>query len=280
MSTTNSIFTLQFPEAKNIIVSGDNHGDFNLLVNKLCVQYQMKDTVLIVAGDCGFGFERKGYYEGIVRRNAKRMSEANNWIVFVRGNHDNPAYFDGKTFNHKSFVAVPDYSVLQACGHSILCIGGAISIDRQYRKDSWMRQQNLYHKHQSNEPLDRNVYWSDEAPYYDANKLNAVNERFAIDTVITHTAPSFCELQSKNGLATWAANDEGNLIVMMAMLSMTSCNNNGSKANSDYNQEEFVEALANGEGNFYDGWMKNPYSAMISCNDGFRPVSFYIETIE
>ena len=39
---------------------------------------------------------------------------------------------------------------------------------------------------------------------------------------------------------------------------------------------EFVEALARGEGNFYDGWMKNPQSAMISCNDGFRPVSFYI----
>ena len=43
---------------------------------------------------------------------------------------------------------------------------------------------------------------------------------------------------------------------------------------------QFVEALARGEGNFYDGWMKNPNSAMISCNDGFRPVSFYIETIE
>ncbi len=42
----------------------------------------------------------------------------------------------------------------------------------------------------------------------------------------------------------------------------------------------FVEELANGGGNFYDGWMKNPYSAMISCNDGFRPVSFYIEVIE
>ena len=39
----------------------------------------------------------------------------------------------------------------------------------------------------------------------------------------------------------------------------------------------FVEALARGEGNFYDGWMRNPMSAMISCNDGFRPVSFYIE---
>ena len=42
----------------------------------------------------------------------------------------------------------------------------------------------------------------------------------------------------------------------------------------------FVLALASGGGNFYDGWMKNPHSAMLSCNDGFRPVSFYIETIE
>lgn len=43
---------------------------------------------------------------------------------------------------------------------------------------------------------------------------------------------------------------------------------------------EFVEKLARGEGNFYDGWMRNPMSAMISCNDGFRPMSFYIQLIE
>lgn len=42
----------------------------------------------------------------------------------------------------------------------------------------------------------------------------------------------------------------------------------------------FAHALAKGEGNFFDGWMKNPYSAMISCNDGFRPVSFYLERTE
>ena len=42
----------------------------------------------------------------------------------------------------------------------------------------------------------------------------------------------------------------------------------------------FVESLAHGKGNFFDGWMKNPMSAMISCNDGFRPFSFYIEAIE
>lgn len=44
--------------------------------------------------------------------------------------------------------------------------------------------------------------------------------------------------------------------------------------------QPFVMTLAHGGGNFYDGWMKNPYSAMISCNDGFRPVSFYIEVID
>ena len=43
--------------------------------------------------------------------------------------------------------------------------------------------------------------------------------------------------------------------------------------------EYFVKELSNGGGNFYDGWMKNKKSAMISCNDGFRPVSFYIEVI-
>lgn len=42
----------------------------------------------------------------------------------------------------------------------------------------------------------------------------------------------------------------------------------------------FVLALANGAENFYDGWMKNSRSAMISCNDGFRPVSFLLETLE
>ena len=41
----------------------------------------------------------------------------------------------------------------------------------------------------------------------------------------------------------------------------------------------FVMA-SHGAENFYDGWMKNHRSAMISCNDGFRPVSFLIEALD
>lgn len=42
----------------------------------------------------------------------------------------------------------------------------------------------------------------------------------------------------------------------------------------------FVLALAHGGAGFYSGWMKNPRSAMLSCNDGFRPVSFLVEALE
>ena len=42
----------------------------------------------------------------------------------------------------------------------------------------------------------------------------------------------------------------------------------------------FVLALSHGAENFYDGWMRNPKSAMLSCNDGFRPVSFLLEALD
>lgn len=42
----------------------------------------------------------------------------------------------------------------------------------------------------------------------------------------------------------------------------------------------YAKELSEGGGNFFDGWMKNKKSAMLSCNDGFRPVTYYIEVIE
>ena len=42
----------------------------------------------------------------------------------------------------------------------------------------------------------------------------------------------------------------------------------------------FVMTLAHGGEDIYEGWMKNKKSAMISCNDGFRPVSYLLEAVE
>lgn len=42
----------------------------------------------------------------------------------------------------------------------------------------------------------------------------------------------------------------------------------------------FVMTLACGGEDIYNGWMKNKKSAMIACNDGFRPVSFLLEATD
>ena len=99
--------------------------------------------------------------------------------------------------SHERFCTIPDYSVIQACGHSILCIGGAVSIDRSHRID--------YDK--AHVKSGKSSYWTDEMPVYDAARLDEIGASLKIDTVISHTAPSFCELISKNRLAQWASQD-------------------------------------------------------------------------
>ncbi len=42
----------------------------------------------------------------------------------------------------------------------------------------------------------------------------------------------------------------------------------------------YVFALASGAHDFFDGWMKDPDTAVISCNDGVRPVSFLLEALK
>lgn len=185
-----------YPEAKCVVVSGDIHGDFHTLVYKMCIQYQMTDTLLIVAGDCGFGFDMPGYYEQVYSKDAGRLRKANNWIAFVRGNHDNPAYFNEQRIANKRWKTIPDYSVITACGHNILCVGGGISIDRDRRK-----------KEQARRALtSTGYYWEDEAPVFSKEDIDEIPEQ--IDTVVTHSAPSFCEKHNKNFLKDWAEWDE------------------------------------------------------------------------
>ena len=45
-----SITTFDFPGCKCLVICGDIHGNFNMLVNKVCVQHQLKDALVIVIG--------------------------------------------------------------------------------------------------------------------------------------------------------------------------------------------------------------------------------------
>lgn len=57
-------WVLTYKDAKSLVICGDIHGEFVPLVYEMCVRYGMRDTLVIVAGDCGFGhniehFERE-----------------------------------------------------------------------------------------------------------------------------------------------------------------------------------------------------------------------------
>lgn len=196
-----SIF-FEYPEAKQVLVSGDIHGDFKGVVFKFCVQYGMKDTLLIIAGDCGFGFEKPGYYETTYNQVAGRLRKANNHVVFVRGNHDDPSYFCEKKVSYKRWRCVPDYSVVRACGHDILCIGGAVSIDRSVRKEENARLRLRGHVQTAS-------WWPDEVPVFLPEEIGSLPEDVRIDTVVSHTAPSCCDPlpYDKSGLLSWAEDD-------------------------------------------------------------------------
>ena len=81
----NSFHTYSFPNAKNIVVCGDIHGEFNAVIYKLCIQYQMTDTVLIIAGDCGFGFDKPGYYDTGWRRGGQGRDDGLELVWRHRG---------------------------------------------------------------------------------------------------------------------------------------------------------------------------------------------------
>ncbi len=193
-----------FPEARSIVVVGDIHGDFNKLIHKCCLRYKLRNTLIVVAGDCGIGFERAGYYDYVYERNRKYLSGMNCWLVMFRGNHDNPAYFNGPhRIKHERFMTIPDYAVLTACGHVMLCVGGAVSLDRALRKNS-----PFYHVTDHSEPLERNVYWEDEAPVFDRGVMEEIAKEYEIDTVITHTAPMICDRVIKQGLYYFSVDDD------------------------------------------------------------------------
>ena len=201
-----------FDDVKSVIVCGDIHGEYNEIINKICVQYAITNSVIIFAGDCGFGFHKYGYYENIYNKNKDRLNKSNNYLVFVRGNHDNPEYFNETNIKFDRFMTIPDYSIVESCGHTILCIGGAVSIDRQDRIEKetkeFIKSQSYKNTHINVDKLSPTYWWKDELPVYNPDLLKEIYEICIVDTVITHTAPKFCEKISKDGVEYWFKKDK------------------------------------------------------------------------
>ena len=196
-----------------IYAVGDVHGNFNALLNWIKVR-DLRDCAIICCGDIGFGFERPGAYDDIKSEFEFECADRNCTIFMFRGNHDDPSYFDGDRICSEHFKAIPDYSVIRrliddkaVVFQNILCVGGAISIDRCQRikewndaipKYAWYSNKSL---EQAEKDYGKRWYWKDEGVVYDANKLlELIDNGIHIDIVCTHTCPSFCQPTTKEGI--------------------------------------------------------------------------------
>lgn len=130
----------------NLAFIGDIHGDFQKL------QQMIKpyiNTVFIVAGDCGFGFynTKEEHITKMLKRNCNEFLEKRNLtILFIRGNHDFAPMFNKNLFSDR-FKLIPDFTTVSIHGINILCIGGAVSVDRKFRttdKDWWIDEETDY----------------------------------------------------------------------------------------------------------------------------------------
>lgn len=152
-------------DKRPVFLVGDIHGEFSLL-KKTLEYYDLKDCYLFSVGDIGMGFN------GTKKESDINLTHLNNYfssrnIVFygIRGNHDNPSYFDGSV-NLSNFKLLKDYSYLELNGVKFGFVGGAISIDRIYR-------------------IEGISYWRDEN--FNLN-LDKVQE---CDILITHSTPTW-----------------------------------------------------------------------------------------
>lgn len=201
-------------EDKPLFVLGDLHGYIDILKRNI-IQYNISDCSIVVAGDIGIGFLSRQYHINEYQNLNDFVKKYNITLYLVRGNHDDPKYFNRNIDENDDFMlshvkVVPDYTVLTVNNKNILLIGGAVSIDREYRKKTDNRTINELKPFYQNHTLEQikefvlPSYWADEMPYLDTEALDKLTaDGLMISHIITHTCPSFAYPTTKDGIKYW-----------------------------------------------------------------------------
>jgi hypothetical protein len=143
------------------------------------------NSLIIFTGNCGIGCDDMDYNEYFTKLN-KILEYNNTFVMFIRGNDDNPSYFDGKSLNLSNIKAIPDYSIIEVGGKNMLCIGGGLSINRLWKKDHEKKLNSLPGN------IKKTLYWENEVPVFDADVIKEIAKNITeLYCVVSHSAPSF-----------------------------------------------------------------------------------------
>lgn len=162
-----------------MLLVGDVHGEWENLADRLR-QRDIRSTTILQVGDFGVGFLKKNDERRRLERLDRALDVRDLTLYAIRGNHHDPAYFaPDREHGWERIHLVPDYTLLTIGHQRILCVGGAISVDRRQR-----------HVGVS--------YWQDEGFVFDPTALHAMDLSAVSAVVTAHRAvvrPSLAVVQ-------------------------------------------------------------------------------------
>lgn len=174
----------------NVICIGDSYGNFKYIFQWV-KQKKINNTIIIITGNNGIGCNKENFIENLIDDYEKNLKKRNVYFLLIRGNYDDPFYYENDMINYEYIKTLPDYSIIsiknnQENNINILCIGGDISINRV----NIIKRDKIREKYNNNY---KKIYYNNESSYYDEEILNNINKNYKISYVITHNAPSFCK---------------------------------------------------------------------------------------
>ena len=166
-----------------IFVTGDTHADFRRVSDFCNKMNTTKEDILIVLGDAGLNYYLN-YKDDFVKKEVQQLPIT---VFCIHGNHEerpfNISSYKTKDWHnglvyyedcYPDILFAKDGELYDFNGKTCLVIGGAYSVDKQYRLSrgwSWF---------ESEQP-------SDEIKKYVINQLDKVD--WVVDYVFSHTTP-------------------------------------------------------------------------------------------
>lgn len=161
-----------------LLFCGDIHGEFKKLIwtltNKVAGP-EISEISVVVAGDFGVGFGRPKAIEVLYNSVKQKLEKYNITVYVVRGNHDNPEYFDGN-HNFERLIFLEDHKPIEILGKIIYPIGGAHSVDKDWRIEA------------NKEAIE---YGSSKRWWWEGEKITEKYKNLPdkVDIIVSHEAP-------------------------------------------------------------------------------------------
>ena len=161
---------------QDLFMMGDIHGSFEEMTWTLTQRHKIRDANIILLGDFGVGFNKPAYYDNLFNKVICPKLEENNLSLFViRGNHDDPEYFNGE-HDYPRIKFLKDHELITLSEKIIYPIGGAISHDKAWRIE--------YNKKMESYGSSKRVWWPNEGVIKEYKNLPG-----KVDIIVSHTSP-------------------------------------------------------------------------------------------